>query len=433
MGFIDDKKNVFNEIGALTSIKGGLTIPDSTNSLSSINNKKDVVSFLLDLLTVLTGSESLQKNIGELMTTFLDDVEPTLKTELKKQLLDYNSNEELPISFTSGYVYNVKDIDTYGKLKTDPNSDIGTLLYNNDVNDFDKRAYESIVNSGTDVTFNNVVLNYDENLDQITVKPTSTGDTINNFVETYIDGLKLIDKKGFITLVINSIFGTISNKQKKTIQQAIVEEKLNKTIEKIIDNEDNINISDSELRLIEENAQKTILGIQTVDLGCGVLNNVVTVEYLTDLVNKTSGSTNPLDVGNAYVDLISEGFSTTNPEKAKEDFQTIKDGFFKRLIKAIVNTLVFAITSTPQIRLLISLFDTFKNNGIVQISDPVEDIKNKQNLISCLSKKTKTTIIEYLFNVVKSEMIKLIVPVSKIIIREKINQYLGIIKSLVSF
>ena len=168
-------------------------------------------------------------------------------------------------------------------------------------------------------------------------------------------------------------------------------------------------------------------------MGCGVLNNVITVEYLTELVNKTSGSTNPLEVGNAYADLITQGFSTSNPDKAKEDFQTIKDGFFKKLIKTIVNVLVFSITATPQIRLLISLFDTFKNNGVVQIGDPVEDIKNRQNLISCLSKKTKSTIIEYLFNAVKSEMLKLIVPVSKIIIREKVNQYLGIIKSLISF
>ena len=59
MGFIDDKRDVFNQIGALTSVKDNINLPNPNDSISSINNSKEIVPFLLDLLVVLVGSEVL--------------------------------------------------------------------------------------------------------------------------------------------------------------------------------------------------------------------------------------------------------------------------------------------------------------------------------------------------------------------------------------
>ena len=84
MGNIDNKRNVFNQIGALTSVKDNQNVPNPRDSISSINNSKEIVPFLLDLLVVMVGSEQLKSVVGELMTGFIRNVEPKLKAELKK-------------------------------------------------------------------------------------------------------------------------------------------------------------------------------------------------------------------------------------------------------------------------------------------------------------------------------------------------------------
>ena len=201
----------------------------------------------------------------------------------------------------------------------------------------------------------------------------------------------------------------------------------------MVDEEESIAITDEELRQIESEAQKRKEGIQTVDVGCGILINTVTLDSLENLISITTGSTDPLTVGNAYSDLIIGGFDPADEEQAKEDGETIKDGFFKRLINAIVGVLVAAVIAPPQIRALLGITSAFKNNGIPDIGNPIEDLEKKRKLVNCLSKTAKSTINEFIFNLIKTQMINLIIPVSKQILKEKINQYLNILKSLIGF
>lgn len=434
MGNIDNKRGIFNQIGALTSAKDNQNLPNPNSSISSINNTKEIVPFLLDLLVVLVGSQVLTSLVGELMTGFVRNVEPKLKTELKKQTISHNSDEPLPTSFvTSGVQIPVKDIDTYEKLKTDPSSQEGGLLFADDPNNIDKKSYDAITSAGSDVTVNNMTTNYDTVSDSFTYKPTNSSQTIGDFTNDYIDGITLINEKEFSSNVINSIFGTISTNQNKTQKQLIFEEKMNKSIQKVIDEDENIAITDDELREIELNAEKKLEGIQTVDLGCGIIDNTVTLDSLESMLSFTTGSTDPLAVGNAYSGLVGGGFDSADQQQASEDSETIKDGFFKRIINAIVNALVAALIAPPQIRILLGITSSFKNNGVAELGDPVDDLEQNRKLMDCLSKTAKSTINEFIFNIVKTEMLNLIVPVSKLILKEKINQYLGILKSLIGF
>ena len=434
MGIIDNKRNVFSQIGALTSVKDNQNIPNPKDSISSINNSKEIVPFLLDLLVVMVGSEKLKETVGELMTGFVRNVEPKLKSELKNQLIEFNHDQTLPASFNAtGIIVPAGDIDTYGKLKTDPNSQAGSLLFNDNPNDFEVKSYGAQVNAGTDVTFNNTKINYDNITNDFTYKPTNPSQTIGDFTNDYIDGLTIINEKEFTSNIINKIFGTINTNQNKTQNQLIFEAKLDKSINKIIDEAESIAISDEELRQIELEAQKRLDGIDTVDVGCGVLVNTVTLDSLEDMIAITTGSTDPLTVGNAYVDLAASGFPADEESQAKEDSETIKDGFLKTLINAIVNVLVSAVISPPQIRALFAMTSAFKNNGIPDIGNPIDDLEKRRKLADCLAKQAKALINEFLFNLIKQEMLNLIIPVSKLILKEKINQYLQILRSLIGF
>jgi hypothetical protein len=433
MGLIDNKRDVFNQIGALTSIKDDFRLPDVTSSFSSINNTNEITPFLLDLLTTLIGSESLERATGELMTDFIRNVEPTLKEELLKQFSDFNSEDVLPAGFTAGYAVPASDIDVFEKLKTDPASQTGSLLYNQDANDFDRKAYEAIINPNTDIVFNNLVINYDEVGDNFVFKPAQSTQTIGEFVSGYVGGLTLINESEFISKIIDIIFGTVTNGQNKTDSQAVFEEKINRTIQKLINEEEDITINDSELREIETQGKSRVAGINTVDVGCGVIVNNVTLDSLNSLITGTTSSDDPLTVGREYTNALVGSFDEGSQARAQEDRQTIKDNFFKRLIDAIVNILVSAIIVPPQIRALITIFSGFKNNDIPDIGNPLDDFAAKRDLFNCLVKVAKAAINEFLFDLIKRELLKLIIPVSKIIFKEKINQYLAIIRSLTGF
>ena len=431
MGVIDDKRNVFNQIGALVSAKESGNIPNSNNSISSINNNKEIVPFLLDLLVVLVGSQILKSLTGGLLTDLLRKIEPVLKLELIRQTTDYNSNDILPAYFSSGGIsVPVKDIDIFGKFRTDPLSQLGGLLYVPDGNDFDKKSFEAIQVAGTDNTFNNITIEYSAALNQFTYKATSPINTIGTWTANYINGLTIVNQTEFIANVINLIFGVVSGDQNKTQNQLIEEEKVNRVIQKLIDEEDNLNISDNELRDIENEAENRKNGIQTVDVGCGVLVNTVTLNSLEETIAQITGTTNPVVAGEALSNMVSDGFPPEQEQRANRNNETVEDGFFKKLINAIVSILVLAVTTTPQIRALFAITNAFKENGSVSLGDVADDLNSRRKLAGCLSKTVKSEINEFIFNLVKKEMLLLVIPVSKLILKEKINQYLALLRSL---
>jgi hypothetical protein len=58
-------------------------------------------------------------------------------------------------------------------------------------------------------------------------------------------------------------------------------------------------------------------------------------------------------------------------------------------------------------------------------------MKKQKNFVKCMSDSAVASLHEFIFNLVKTELIKLIVPVATIILREKIQAFINIIKSLV--
>jgi hypothetical protein len=433
MGVIDKKRDVLNTIKSYHVLKDDISRLDTDLDINvSPNNSKEIVPFLLDLLTTLIGTEVLERAVGELMTDFLRKVEPELKTSLKKQFIGFNSDTPISdVGFDSGFSMPVKDVDSFRKLNTDKSTQVGSLLYGDNLESFDNKARDAIIASGTDVTTGNITVNYNESTDTFLYKPTNTSQTIGDFTNDYIDGLTLIDEKEFTSSIVNEIFGTISTNQNKTQSQLLLEEKLNNVVQKIIDDEEPI-INENELAKLNNLAEQKKDGVSYVDVGCGILNSTVSLDDLDTLISTTSGNTDPLTVGRAYSTAMLGGFNDKQ-NTADENALTIKDGFFKRLINAIVKILVNAVTVTPQIRTLIGITTAFKNNGIPDLGDAVDDINKYLDLITCLSNEAKASINEFIFNMVKKEIMDLVIPVSKKILKEKINSYLRVLKSLIPF
>src|SRR5574343_1614949 len=135
MGLIDDKKNVFTNISALTLLKNNTLI---------------------------------------------------------LQLSQYNSDTLISdTAFNSGFSIPISQLDIYNKLKIDPNSDIGSAVYDTLTDNFDYKAYSAIINPNTDVSYLNIILNFNEITDELLVKPSNTSQNIEEFIIEYICGIKL--------------------------------------------------------------------------------------------------------------------------------------------------------------------------------------------------------------------------------------------------
>ncbi len=435
MGLADDKKGVLDTIGAYTSLKEERKLPNQTNSMSSINNKKEIVPYLLDTLKTVAGSDALKGLIGEMFTGFISGVEPQLKSTLKKQFVQYNSDDSLPDSFKNdGIKIPVKSIDTTSKLKTSPESATGDLIYEKNVLNFDKSAHDAIVNSGNDTPFSVLTINHNSTTDEFTFKPNLTNlpdPTISGWVGGYIDDAVIINKKELLTDVMDSIYGSVTTTQNKTVNQVMQELEISKLINQLIGGDDSFVILPNDYDALMKKAKELVDGVVYYDMGCGLMGAILPFSGMTSLIQSISGSTDSFATANA-IDSTVDQSSGTNPETASENRDTIRDGFFQKLIEIFTVKMVQAVTTAPQIRMLMGITSSFQNNGTVMVNKAKDDMKNFKIMIKCMINEIMKMVAEFIFNLAISLLIALLNPVIKKIAKEKINQYVKIIKSLTS-
>ena len=87
MSLADKKRDVFTTIGSYNSLMEQGEAALQTDLFPSINNKDDIVPFILDVLKTVAGTEAIKEAIGGLFGKLVDEVEPQLKTVLKKQFI----------------------------------------------------------------------------------------------------------------------------------------------------------------------------------------------------------------------------------------------------------------------------------------------------------------------------------------------------------
>ena len=429
MSISSAKKDVFTTIGAFTSMKDKAKMPDTTNLFPSINNKKDIVPFLLDILKTVVGSMALKQLTGQLFTDFIDGVEPKAKTMLTKQMTQSNSGSAIPLQFQStgaGYTVPLKNIDAYSKFKSSPSSPTGSLLYDTSKPNFDTAMHQAILN-GT-ATFNNLKLTYNSVTDAVTFNAAASSTSVGAWMGDYIKDAVLIDKKAFLTNTMNAIYGSVSKAQGKSVQQTYEELQISKLIEQLINDNDTFEISPADYDELLQKAQELVDGVVYYDMGCGVMGATLPLSGMTDLISQISGSTDSNFVANKVDDTIGQS-TKNNPATTAQNIQTIRDGFFQRLIKAITLALSQAMTTAPQIRALLAIQSAIQNNGVAMIGKAKDDLKKFKIFLKCMIQDMMRMINEYIFNMILVFLIALLDPIIREIVKEKINSYVGIIKS----
>jgi len=439
MGDIDlnKRKQIFDDIKTYSTLGESIKMPKSKDELfESINTKKDdITGFLLDTLKAVAGSAALKELTGEMLSTFLDDAEKTMKTAVKNNLTSFDSNITLPTDFiNNGVNIDASKIDLSGKLKIDPNSDIGDLLYDNTNLNFDKISYDAIMGEGTEVSFNNLKIKYDSITNSFTYKPNISSPNINigEWINDYVDNTEFINKKELTSKILDNLYGTIKKNEDKSVETIIGDLKINNLIDKLINDED-ILITDDELKLINIKAKEIKEGVMNFNMSCGIIQAELPLSGLTNLINNISGSTDPNLIANAIDETINQSFENTNNEETVSNNKTsINDNFFTKLINLFKTEFSKIVAVSPQARMLLSVTSSFKNNNIPQLGDIETDLKVYKNTIKCMIDEILWALFGFIFSIVVGYLISLLQPILKEISKEKITAYKNIISNLIT-
>jgi Na+-transporting methylmalonyl-CoA/oxaloacetate decarboxylase gamma subunit len=433
MSRADNKRGVFNNIKAYNSLNQQGKPPTQTDLMTSVNNTKETIPFLLDVLKTVAGAGALKILIGNMLTKMVGGAEPKLKTALKKQFTQSNASDPLPTTFrNSGVNMPIKDIDTTGKLKVNPSltETGGKILYGQpSENNFDYKAHDAIRLNGTPVNCNNMSITYNSTTDKFNVKPNVTVPDVNTYFNNYIDNTQLINSDEIVSNTMDRIYGTLSNKQKKTPEQILDELMIEKMLEQVLNGDDSFEISPDDLNELRSLANQLATGVVGYDMGCGYMPAQLSIDDLNKLINAISGSTNAFAVGNAVEAALDSSVSGTS-EIANENKETIRDGFFQKMINTFTVKLLSAVTTAPQVRTLMGMMSSLQNNGKVLISNAKEDLKKWKVFIKCMAKEIMIMVAEFIFLLALVYLMKLLTPVIKRIVKEKINQFKRIIVSL---
>lgn len=421
MSIISDKKNVFNSINSIKSFSENNRDIKLNNSLSSISNKNDSLGFLLDIATVLMGGYGLYKILGTIFGSTYEKATPILNNQLKNSTLSPQSNKKIINTNFDEIEIPVKDIDINNKLRTDPNNDIGKLLYGeNETDTFDYKLYDTINNPNTPKTINNIIVEYNDSNDSLIIKPLDNQQVLDDFYSDYIYNNDSTNKNEFVTNVLNDLFGikdsTLNNKN-----EIINNLKTKNKIEKIIFDEE-VELDDEDINNIEEKSDLLKKGYVNYDWGCGVYKTQLTIETTNNFIDNINNNPDSNSISNEIEDLFNKTYQSDN------NVDSAKDKFNKDLMNGFQIEMVNSFILTPKSIILNNIISKVNKNTLND-----DYVLNNKKTIKCLSDNVKNEINSEIFNIVKSEMNDLIKPFAKRIIREKITQYTGILKSLTGF
>jgi hypothetical protein len=451
MSLKDKKQKVFGQIAAaktltndLVNLKNQLSgqLTGLINSLPSLDNGDDIILFLTDLLKSLIGQQEFIKVIVETLTKYLDKFETGLKKTLKivlKNIISCGLSPSIPSYLKSaagggsGVIVRLDKIDFLDQLKTDPNSPIGGLIYD-DVTpdlflstDFNTFLY-AVIQDGIstnppvshtwrnilDLTFyQNGSGNIPNNSLVIHVNQAYDSKSIVNLNDDYIDSIKIIDGKKVVNQLIDILFGSISVNLDKTRKQLQTEAEINDIIDRLATaganteiNDDFFTFTNAEVARQEEVADNRRNGIIKVKTSTE-FDASMPIEYLTDFTKSYTSTSNLVTQRTILTDTLnnmSDNLAEQTPNS--QDKQSIKINFaidmIRNLIKSLANILI-----SPKIIIIFLINFKILYGPTAEYTDAKDFIKKNRELFKVLFKMIEKEVVKILMSYAMREATKL--------------------------
>lgn len=439
MSLIDSKRKVFGNIAATKTLTESMPKPKLTSSFPSVNNKGNTISFLTDLIISLIGYIALVNAIVDILTNSLEKIERDIKKALKielKSIVSCGVDPSLPSfikSTGSGIVIEVKKVDFLDLFKTDANTSVGKLLYNDvtspltNSTDFNTFLYGTIQNDGQqqtwkdkngvglfDITFNSLGTGGNPN-NTLTIKanPAYDNKTLNDLNNNFIDSLTLFNTENIVTKIIDIIFGSISVSIKKTRKQLETEEKINTVVDKMVnddanaketENEDYFTFNNDEISAVERRSGERQRGVIKVKTSTTV-NGSVPVSNLTAFTNEMSSSQDKKKTISDNLDKMAN--SSASNVNSGTDKVTVKLGFIQLMINNLIKAII-GIVLSPKIVMIFLINYKIVYGPAATFDDPIDFIKKNKKLFKQIMKRIAGMVIRILLAIAMQRIVKLV-------------------------
>lgn len=464
MSILGQKLDTITQLKVSTSLGDGLLANNvqannirNGGGLKSLNPKnKDVIEYVIDLMSLLFGPTFLQKSVNGVMKKVFNrgaDGKMLLEERLKRDLLDVlcgaDGDQELPLDFyTPGYVVPVKALDLFDLFKMNPGNPTDAKVFGAAGGfeaTFLQRVLQSVTNSQEPEEFDTLpnigfTYNMSDNAVTLTAAVNTEEDappvTIESFFRSilYSPGFTLLNPEAIAMETLDLVLGFMSARRS---QRALVNEEILREIVDKIGNEEPTEtvytFNPKSLEDIDLRAKKRKLGGYTLDLGCNVVNTRVTEETILEQIE------NQRDFAGMFTSALetqlkADGTTITDP---------IRQNFQRNLIKALILVLLKHTILQPRVWTLFVLSKIFQvgypkskysemvSSGINQVADIKDVLKNRQELVTGIVKSVRKTATEYLTQFLIKEIMKRILPLQAEMAKEQIEAYTKILGSLV--
>jgi hypothetical protein len=455
MSLKDTKEEVFGKIAALRVSNEGFPSINLKNSFDSINESANPIDFIIDVLKSVKGSSGdIKSTLIDILTFKIDDIEKTIKENLKLKIREYGLcgiSPSIPdyikhhtiVPQSTGVDLELDKLDFFKLFFINPTSDNGKLLYfdnNSSTNSEDLNVvlFETVQNDNVEVNWGSQTTDNDifsfvfkssttngNNILNVKVSQfysdPSNNKTFVDLISDYIDSIKLFNTTNIITGVFDSLFGTISSAIDKSISLLEKETEFEIIIERIINSIDEEEIDDSyfsfsnDLGYINEIATNKRKGI-TKFLTCteeekSVVNDKI-IEMNDGILNSSSKVEVKEVLKNTFDSVVSDFSTNGDVNKDAKEVHFFTE-FFKKL-SLILTKGIF----TPKIYFIL----LFVSNVVLnkQNETPIEWIKNNRELIRNILKEIREYIIDIILKEILKELKKLIVKHSLKLLEEKV-------------
>lgn len=464
MSIAQKKAKVFGNIAAAQTLVSNLPKLKKKNSFPSVNNKGDAIAFLTDIIISLIGTVALIGAIVDILTKSLGKIEKDIKKALKielKSIVSCGINPSLPDFMKpttgSGIVIRVRKVDFVNLFKVDANTTVGKLLYNDvtpllvDSTDFNTFLSGVIKKDGQEQTWRNIfkitfnsIGNSTRPNNTFTIKthPDYATKTLNDLNNDFIDSLTLFNVENIVVRIIEIIFGSISFSISKTRKQLEEEEKINKIIDKMVDEDINTKDNDTQgddgffsftnedMVVIERRSSERQRGVIKIKTSEDV-NSSVPVSSLTSFTESMSIAQTDKQKKDALTNGLN-GMANDSSSKVGNagDKYTVKLNFFLSIIKNLIKVIVGIILS-PKIVMIFLINYKIVYGPTAEYKDAVDFIRKNKKLFKQIIKRIAGMIIKILLAIAMRRITKLIEDATKEKLKEKIASKKAQLLSLV--
>ena len=464
MQIVDKKKEVFGKIAAAKTLTTGLPTLKITSSLPSINNNGDSITFLSDLIKSLIGYEALVDSLVDILTNSIPKIETAIKKSIRAELKSVVScgvDPHLPNwikSTGNGIVIEVKKIDFFDILRTDPSSTGGNLIYGDittpftDSTDFNTFLFGLIQDDGVtytwssngknmlNITFNSAgTITRPANTLTITAHSDYDNKTLTDLMNDYIQSLNLFDTTKVINQIMDIIYGTISTNIGKSLAQLEAEAKVNEIIDRMVNkmnvnqlNDDAFTFTNSEINIQQIDSSKRKLGTSTLNINT-TIPSTIPISSVTNLNEQINSSATIKEKKDAITNGLKNmaDFSVRNVDNLT-DAVSAKLNFIQEIITNLIKSIVNIILGPKVLLSFLMVYEIiYHSSQDFEFKDAVDFIKKNKKLMNEMMKITSEEIIKILLSIALKEINALVTESALEKQKEKLTLKLAQLQSLV--